>query len=74
MIICNKCGKENQNHYKFCLGCGAEISSASAEPVPVPQPVAPQPAAPDIEPPSQPAAPQRRPDPPARELPSLGDD
>jgi len=22
MIVCNRCGKENQDHYKFCLGCG----------------------------------------------------
>ncbi len=26
MIVCQRCGKENQDHYKFCLGCGAEIS------------------------------------------------
>lgn len=25
MIICSKCTKENQDHYKFCLGCGAEL-------------------------------------------------
>ena len=25
MITCSKCGKENQDHYKFCLGCGAEL-------------------------------------------------
>lgn len=25
MITCRKCGKENQDHYKFCLGCGAEL-------------------------------------------------
>lgn len=25
MIICSRCGKENQDHYKFCLGCGAEL-------------------------------------------------
>ena len=25
MITCPKCGKENQDHYKFCLGCGAEL-------------------------------------------------
>ena len=25
MIECQKCGKENQDHYKFCLGCGAEL-------------------------------------------------
>jgi pSer/pThr/pTyr-binding forkhead associated (FHA) protein len=28
MIVCNRCGKENQDHYKFCLGCGAELSAA----------------------------------------------
>ena len=27
MIVCNRCGKENQDHYKFCLGCGAELTS-----------------------------------------------
>lgn len=26
MTVCNRCGKENQDHYKFCLGCGAEIT------------------------------------------------
>jgi pSer/pThr/pTyr-binding forkhead associated (FHA) protein len=25
VITCSKCGKENQDHYKFCLGCGAEL-------------------------------------------------
>ncbi len=25
MITCPKCNKENQDHYKFCLGCGAEL-------------------------------------------------
>lgn len=25
MITCAKCSKENQDHYKFCLGCGAEL-------------------------------------------------
>ncbi|HSC87613.1 MAG TPA: FHA domain-containing protein [Polyangiaceae bacterium] len=25
MIKCAKCGKENQDHYKFCLGCGSEL-------------------------------------------------
>ena len=28
MIICNRCGKDNQDHYKFCLGCGADIAPA----------------------------------------------
>jgi pSer/pThr/pTyr-binding forkhead associated (FHA) protein len=26
MTTCNRCGKENQDHYKFCLGCGAELT------------------------------------------------
>ena len=30
MITCTKCGKENQDHYKFCLGCGAELPRAAA--------------------------------------------
>jgi hypothetical protein len=27
-ITCAKCGKKNASHYKFCLGCGGELSSA----------------------------------------------
>ena len=34
MINCEKCGKENQDHYKFCLGCGAELPRADAAPKP----------------------------------------
>ena len=34
MIICSKCGKENQDRYKFCLGCGTQLSAP--EPVAVP--------------------------------------
>lgn len=30
MINCAKCGKDNQDHYKFCLGCGAELSKDAA--------------------------------------------
>lgn len=30
MITCSKCGKENQDHYKFCLGCGAELPRGAA--------------------------------------------
>jgi pSer/pThr/pTyr-binding forkhead associated (FHA) protein len=36
LITCNRCGKENQDHYKFCLGCGSELAKA--------QPAAPNPA------------------------------
>ncbi|HVY38544.1 MAG TPA: FHA domain-containing protein [Polyangia bacterium] len=55
MITCNRCGKENQDHYKFCLGCGSELvkpaapgPSAGLAPTPPPvvsAPVATPPAA-----------------------------
>jgi pSer/pThr/pTyr-binding forkhead associated (FHA) protein len=38
LITCPKCGKDNQTHYKFCLGCGAELHKDGAA-------VAPKPAA-----------------------------
>jgi pSer/pThr/pTyr-binding forkhead associated (FHA) protein len=31
VITCSKCGKENQDHYKFCLGCGAELPRGAAQ-------------------------------------------
>ncbi len=37
MITCSKCSKENQDHYKFCLGCGAELPRDAA-----PKPFAPR--------------------------------
>ena len=37
MITCPKCAKENQDHYKFCLGCGAELPRENA-----PKPFSPQ--------------------------------
>jgi len=30
VIVCPRCGKENQDHYKFCLGCGAELPRDAA--------------------------------------------
>ena len=47
MIICPNCAKENQDHYKFCLGCGAKLDVEAGTPMPVhPPPVEPsQPAA-----------------------------
>src|SRR3954454_6483816 len=36
LITCNRCGKENQDHYKFCLGCGNELT----RPAPAPSPTA----------------------------------
>jgi len=57
VILCLRCTKENQDHYKFCLGCGAELPRdaakkdfvprvASTDPpaaAPVPAPVAARP-------------------------------
>ena len=34
MSVCANCGKENQVHYKYCLGCGAELSDGPAGDVP----------------------------------------
>jgi pSer/pThr/pTyr-binding forkhead associated (FHA) protein len=45
LITCNRCGKENQDHYKFCLGCGNELAKAvPAAPPPQAAPVAATPA------------------------------
>ena len=30
MISCSSCAKQNQDHYRFCLGCGAELSRGTA--------------------------------------------
>ncbi|HJZ87739.1 MAG TPA: FHA domain-containing protein [Polyangia bacterium] len=38
MIQCKHCGKENQDHYKFCLGCGVELSKPEPEPASQPEP------------------------------------
>ena len=39
MITCPKCSKDNQDHYKFCLGCGAELPRDAAA---APKPFTPQ--------------------------------
>jgi len=44
VITCKRCGKENQDHYKFCLGCGAELEAPSV-PAAGPPPAGPAPAA-----------------------------
>jgi pSer/pThr/pTyr-binding forkhead associated (FHA) protein len=31
VILCPRCSKENQDHYKFCLGCGAELPRDAAK-------------------------------------------
>jgi pSer/pThr/pTyr-binding forkhead associated (FHA) protein len=44
VITCSRCGKENQKHYKFCLGCGAKLeapAAPAAEPARVPSAAAP---------------------------------
>ena len=56
MITCPKCSKDNQDHYKFCLGCGAELPRDAApkpfvapeEPKPAPAPVVAAPVAPPV--------------------------
>lgn len=44
MIICTRCGKDNQDQYKFCLGCGAKLEAA--RPAEAAKPAAEAPAAP----------------------------
>jgi len=88
VITCSKCGKENQDHYKFCLGCGAELPRGSSQAKPftsntpphgVPAMAAPAPA--PAPPPSPLAAtaavapaarPASHPDPPAASAPPAG--
>ncbi|MEC9398652.1 MAG: FHA domain-containing protein [Myxococcota bacterium] len=31
MIICPHCGRENEDHYKFCLGCGSQLPRPEAQ-------------------------------------------
>ncbi len=31
MIVCPRCSKENQDHYKFCLGCGSELPRGAVQ-------------------------------------------
>ncbi len=33
MIVCTRCSNENQDHYKFCLVCGAPLPKADESPV-----------------------------------------
>jgi len=42
VIVCPKCSKENQDHYKFCLGCGNELprDSGGGRPFRAPTPTA----------------------------------
>ena len=62
MTVCSRCGKENQDHYKFCLGCGSDLTAQQARPSAA---AAPEPSAPHdngqppayLQPPTQPVNP-----------------
>jgi hypothetical protein len=41
VITCPSCQKQNQDHYKFCLGCGAELPRPGAGAVPDDKPSVP---------------------------------
>lgn len=60
MIVCNKCGKKNQDHYKFCLGCGNEITAPAVAPPPEPAAAAPPPEG-AFQPPPEPDIPATAP-------------
>jgi pSer/pThr/pTyr-binding forkhead associated (FHA) protein len=47
LTTCKSCGKENQDHYKFCLGCGGELARPAAAGS-TPSPVATGPSAMEI--------------------------
>jgi|JI10StandDraft_1071094.scaffolds.fasta_scaffold62755_5 pSer/pThr/pTyr-binding forkhead associated (FHA) protein len=38
MIICPHCARDNEDHYKFCLGCGTELSKLAGAPPPPARP------------------------------------
>ena len=46
MIICSRCGKENHDQFKYCLGCGLKLQTAAPAPAPAEPPKQPQAAAP----------------------------
>lgn len=46
MITCGKCQRQNEDHYKFCLGCGTPLAQAAPpEPAAPAEPVAAEPVA-----------------------------
>ncbi len=54
MITCSRCGKENQDLYKFCLGCGAKLQAQAA---PAPKPASAEEMLPPTPPPEPVVAP-----------------
>jgi pSer/pThr/pTyr-binding forkhead associated (FHA) protein len=66
LITCPKCSKDNQDHYKFCLGCGAELPRDAA-----PKPFTPQTPSQGVRAASvQPSAPSGGGAPPATQAPA----
>ena len=45
MITCQRCGKANESHYRYCLGCGALLENKPSTPAKV----LPESAAPEVE-------------------------
>src|SRR5262245_37314394 len=37
MVVCGSCGKENQDLYKFCLACGADLGGMPSAPFRAPR-------------------------------------
>lgn len=73
MIICLRCGKENQGHYKFCLGCGAELPRDHSGPKSFRAPTPPEGSAParrSSKPATSSRAPARSSRPPASSAPA----
>jgi pSer/pThr/pTyr-binding forkhead associated (FHA) protein len=52
LITCKSCGKENQDHYKFCLGCGGKLEPAGAAGTPGPVAASPMEIAKTVLPPA----------------------
>jgi pSer/pThr/pTyr-binding forkhead associated (FHA) protein len=48
VIICPNCSRENEDHYKFCLGCGTELSKVARADAPTALPHPARPAAPPV--------------------------
>ena len=70
MITCPSCRKQNQDHYKFCLGCGAELprpGAVSAPSVDETAPLGVPMAKPDSKPDQIGMGPYRSPAPPVAE-------
>ncbi|MFO0674917.1 MAG: FHA domain-containing protein [Polyangiaceae bacterium] len=70
MITCSKCAKDNQDHYKFCLGCGAELPRDGGAKAAVPETPPAAKGAPAAARPAQGVDPFAAPPPPAAAAPA----